>query len=254
MKVLLTNDDGIDAPGIQALCRAFSSANWAEVYVVAPNGNRSGASQSITTHTPISVEQRQIDGVEAAYAIGGTPTDCVKVAFQADLADEFPKAFDMVVSGINYGPNIGADTMYSGTVGAAREAALHGIPAVATSLALLEHPGLKDYDSAARFICEFIGNHRDEIISGTLGDLPVDSGSIFTARAYNLNIPDVVYEDIKGLKYTSLSRFAVFNEFREVKLEDGTRGFLPCKMSSDPSSPDSDIEAIREGYASLSIL
>jgi 5'-nucleotidase len=148
LQILLTNDDGINAPGIHALVRELSQLG--NVFVVAPDAERSATSQAITVHQPIRVDKHALNYPNTnAWRIGGTPTDCVKIALETDLITK-P---DIVVSGINHGPNLGTDVLYSGTVSAAIEAALHGLPAIAMSLNFWQ-PGhvwqIDDFTQAAK--------------------------------------------------------------------------------------------------------
>src|SRR5258708_40043203 len=136
--ILLTNDDGYDAPGLKALAAVLEG--WATVSIVAPNGEKSGAAQSLTLRQPIVCHPKG----EGHWAVDGTPADAVIVALHKLL----PKKPDLVISGINFGANLGENAYYSGTVGAAREAALHHIPALAISLCSKKN-GAK-FDSAAR--------------------------------------------------------------------------------------------------------
>lgn len=128
MRILISNDDGIFAPGLMALVRAFSAAGHT-VYVAAPDGQRSAASHSMTLFQPLTARGRAVEGAEKAWAIDGTPVDCVKLAVKA-LCPEV----EFVISGVNHGYNAGSDVLYSGTVGAAMEGALNGRPAMAVSL------------------------------------------------------------------------------------------------------------------------
>jgi 5'-nucleotidase len=127
VRVLISNDDGVDAPGLESL-RAAASEVFDEVIVVAPATEMSGVGQSLTLHAPLRVQRRG----EAVYAVTGTPVDCVLVALGHLLTDRRP---DLILSGINRGPNLGNDVHYSGTVAAAREGAIQGIPSIAFSLA-----------------------------------------------------------------------------------------------------------------------
>ena len=140
MRILISNDDGIFAPGLMALVRAFSAAGHT-VYVAAPDSQRSAASHSMTLFQPLTARERAVEGAEKAWAIDGTPVDCVKLAVKA-LCPEV----EFVISGINHGYNAGSDVLYSGTVGAAMEGALNGRPAMAVSLG---HEREDIYDKAA---------------------------------------------------------------------------------------------------------
>jgi 5'-nucleotidase len=177
MRILLSNDDGYQAPGLIALAEALSEV--AEVVVVAPDRNRSGASNSLTLETPIRAS-RQPNGF---YAVNGTPTDCVHLAITG-LLDEEP---DMVVSGINAGANMGDDVIYSGTVAAAMEGRFLGLPAMAVSLNSHQPAQV---GTAARAAVLLVRQIRD-------GMLPADV-------ILNVNVPDVPWDEIEGLEATRL--------------------------------------------------
>ncbi len=178
MRILISNDDGYLAPGIQALAEALASV--AEVVVVAPDSNRSGASNSLSLDRPLSVQQAS----NGFYFVNGTPTDCVHVALTGML-DYLP---DLVVSGINNGPNMGDDTLYSGTVAAATEGYLFGIPAIAFSQA--EH-GWTNLDAAARVAREIVLRRFDDLAAPWL---------------LNVNIPNLPYEQLGKISATRLGR------------------------------------------------
>ena len=129
MRILLTNDDGISAPGLQAARRALRELDGVEVDVIAPDSNRSATARSITTRSPLSVEEVEFGDGDRGYATDGTPVDCVRFA-ELGLVGGRP---DLIVSGINHGANLGDDITYSGTVAAALEGIVLGIPAVAVS-------------------------------------------------------------------------------------------------------------------------
>lgn len=129
MRVLLTNDDGIGAEGLHALRRALGDVDGIETHVIVPDSNRSATARSITTRSPLSVEEVELDDGFIAYATDGTPVDCVRFA-DLGLVGERP---DLIVSGINHGSNLGDDITYSGTVAAALEGIVLGIPAIAIS-------------------------------------------------------------------------------------------------------------------------
>jgi 5'-nucleotidase len=178
MRILISNDDGYLAPGINALAEALASV--AEIIVVAPDSNRSGASNSLSLDRPLSVQQ----AANGFYFVNGTPTDCVHVALTGML-DYRP---DLIVSGINNGPNMGDDTLYSGTVAAATEGYLFGIPAIAFSQA--EH-GWANIDSAAQVARELVLRRFDELDSPYL---------------LNVNIPNLPYEQMGKVVATRLGR------------------------------------------------
>lgn len=178
MKILISNDDGYLAPGIAAL--AESLAPLAEITVVAPDSNRSGASNALTLDRPLSV-QRAPNGF---YFVNGTPSDCVHIALTAIMKDK-P---DLIVSGINQGQNMGDDTLYSGTVAAATEGYLFGIPAIAFSQL---DKGWAHLDAAARI--------ARELVEREFSELP-------TPYLLNVNIPNVPYAGIKGVRKARLGK------------------------------------------------
>ena len=173
MKILISNDDGYLAPGIIALADALSAI--ADITVVAPESNRSGSSSSLTLDRPLSVEQ----AASGFYYVNGTPSDCVHIA----LTGLLPELPDLVVSGINQGQNMGDDTLYSGTVAAATEGFLFGIPALAFSQMQF---GWQHLDSAARSAREIVERH----MAGQFESL---------GKPYllNINIPNLPYEQLK---------------------------------------------------------
>ena len=179
MRILLSNDDGYFAPGLAALAEALSKL--AEIVVVAPERDRSGASNSLTLDRPLIV-RRSHNGF---LYVNGTPTDCVHLAVTG-LLDAAP---DMVISGINHGANMGDDTIYSGTVAAATEGFLLGIPSIAVSLA---SKSAGHYATAARVACELFERFRDHPVASTL--------------LLNVNVPDVPYEELDGNEVTRLGR------------------------------------------------
>ena len=177
MHILITNDDGYLAPGIKILAQEISKV--AEISVVAPDRNKSGASNSLTLTRPLRVE-RSADG---AYFVDGTPTDCVHLALSG-LLDRVP---DMVVSGINAGPNLGDDVLYSGTVAGAMEGRYLGLPAIAVSL--VGKPG-RCFESAARITRRMIENlNRNPLQDDTL---------------LNINVPDLPVDEIVAIQATRL--------------------------------------------------
>jgi 5'-nucleotidase len=180
MRVLVSNDDGVDAPGIRILASGLRDAGH-EVLVVAPDRDRSGASNSLTLDMPVRVIRHDA----STWRVYGTPTDCVHVAITGMLEVE-P---DLVVSGINNTANLGDDVIYSGTVAAAMEGRFLGLPALALSLASADHQG-RHYDTAARAAVEIIARLA-------IDPLPADT-------ILNVNVPDVAWEDVKGFEVTRL--------------------------------------------------
>jgi 5'-nucleotidase len=165
VRILLTNDDGISAPGLQALRRALRELDGIEVDVIAPNSNRSATARSITTRSPLSIEEVEFGDGNRGYATDGTPVDCVRFA-ELGLVGGRP---DLIVSGINHGSNLGDDITYSGTVAAALEGIVLGIPAVAFSQqssggGMGYVSGRFDFEHAAAFAAQLVGRLRTELM------------------------------------------------------------------------------------------
>jgi 5'-nucleotidase len=178
MRILISNDDGYLAPGIEALADALAAI--ADIVVVAPDSNRSGASNSLSLDRPLQISK----AANGFYFVNGTPTDCVHVALTGML-DYRP---DLIVSGINNGQNMGDDTLYSGTVAAATEGFLFGIPAIAFSQ--VEH-GWAHIDSAAKKARDIVQRRFDTLPSPYL---------------LNVNIPNLPYEALTRMQATRLGR------------------------------------------------
>lgn len=177
MRILISNDDGVSAPGICALANAL--ATIADVDVIAPDRNRSGASNSLTLSHPLRV--KRLDN--GYHSVEGTPTDCVHLA----LTGFFDTAFDIVVSGINDGANLGDDILYSGTVAAAMEGRFLGLPAIALSMV---GSNIKHYDTAALIALRLI--------------LKLQKHSLPSQTIFNVNVPDLPLHEIKGIEVTRL--------------------------------------------------
>jgi len=177
MRILLSNDDGYFSPGIECLARKLSQI--AEITVVAPERDRSGASNSLTLDRPLSLKR----GSNGFYHVNGTPTDCVHLAVTGML-DDLP---DMVIAGINLGANMGDDTIYSGTVAAATEGFLLGIPAIAVSLC--SKAGLH-FETAAQVVVELVQR--------------ICAQGLREPLLLNVNVPDVPYDSLRGTAVTRL--------------------------------------------------
>jgi len=179
MKILLSNDDGYFAPGLNILAEHI--AKIADITVVAPERNRSGASNSLTLDRPLSVKKAS----NGFFYVNGTPTDCVHIALTG-LMDSMP---DMVISGINDGANMGDDTIYSGTVAAAMEGYLLGIPSIAVSMS--QHNSTH-FETAARVAVELIQHYQKTGFS--------------SPTLLNVNVPDIPYEALQGRTVTRLGK------------------------------------------------
>jgi len=228
MRILLSNDDGYLAPGIIHLAEALSGLG--EITVVAPEQNRSGASNSLTLDRPLSLRQAE----NGFYFVNGTPTDCVHLAVTGML-EHLP---DIVVSGINWGPNMGDDTLYSGTVAAATEAYLLGIPALAVSLASYDGLNFPTAGKIARQLVErFIAFPPSE------------------AMLLNVNVPDVPFAELKGMQVTRLGKrhkaepvVKMLSPRREIVYWVGAAG--PAQDAGEGT----DFHALKQGFVSITPL
>lgn len=228
MKILLSNDDGYGAPGLQALAEALSSR--AELTVVAPDRNRSGASNSLTLESPLRVRHHG----ERIYSVNGTPTDCVHIAITG-LLDGDP---DMVISGINHGANLGDDVLYSGTVAAAMEGRFLGLPAVAISLVSTRS---RNMPTAARVAQNLLARLDQQA-------LPRDT-------ILNVNVPDVPYEQLKGIRATRLGhRHRAEAVVRDRDPRGRTIYWVGPAGPEQDSGPGTDFHAIAAGYVSVTPL
>lgn len=217
MKILLTNDDGIHAPGLSALYQALRSDY--DIYVVAPESEMSAVGHAITLTLPLRVKKVQKNGSFFGYAVTGTPADCVKIAVQGLLED--PP--DIILSGINQGPNIGINILYSGTVSAATEGAFLGVRSAAISLACRKEA---DFSFAASFAREVI-RFMTEI-------------GLSEGIALNVNIPDIPSEEINGVCFTSQGT-SKFDEKYERRSDP--RGNVYYWLSGETVIEDGDSNA-----------
>ena len=233
MRILISNDDGYLAPGLRALADALAALDAvADVVVVAPDSNRSGASNSLTLDRPLMV-QRADNGF---YVVNGTPSDCVHVALTG-LLDYRP---DLVVSGINNGPNMGDDTLYSGTVAAATEAYLFGIPALALSQGEF---GWSHVDAAARLACDLVLRNYGQLAA---------PGAPFLL---NVNIPNRPYDELGAPLATRLGRRHASEPV--IKAQD-PRGrdiyWIGPPGATRDAGPGTDFHAVAQGRVSVTPL
>jgi 5'-nucleotidase len=226
MNILVSNDDGYQAKGIRALAAGLKEI--AEVTVVAPDRNRSGASNSLTLDNPI----RAFHAENGFIGVDGTPTDCVHLAITGLLQDE-P---DMVVSGINHGANMGDDVLYSGTVAAAMEGRFLGLPAIAVSLVCDEKP--RYFDTAARVIVELIQRIKQH---------PLAADTIL-----NVNVPDLPYDSLTGMEVTRLGNRHKSEPVIEMLDPRGRTVYWvgPCGAEAD-AGEGTDFHAIRAARVSI---
>jgi 5'-nucleotidase len=229
MRVLLTNDDGIHAPGLWALHQAFATRH--QVTVVAPDRERSAVGHGITLHQPVRFENTRVNGSQNGFSVSGTPADCVKLGL-AELLDPPP---ELVVSGINPGANVGINVNYSGTVAAAKEAAMAGIPAMAVSIIA---PGDRHVDAAARFA---------ESLS-----LQVKGWRLPRGTFLNVNFPDLPMDEIRGVRWSRQGTGVFAQHFEKRRDPRGQIYFWQgCDGQKAYDQSDIDGAALGDRYISI---
>jgi 5'-nucleotidase len=229
-RILITNDDGVRAPGILAVARAL--ATLGDITIVAPLENQSGKGHSISITDPIFADAVTLPGDLPATALTATPASCVKVGVKALM----PQKPDLVVSGINRGYNLGTVTYVSGTAGAAREAALMGIPAIAASLAV-EQP---DYTTAAKIVRQIAEMVRKN---------GLEPGAFL-----NVNVPAASADAIKGIQLTRQSTQTGVERFEEQKSPSGRRYFWSVWNEPTGDVEGTDLWAVEHGYVAITPL
>jgi 5'-nucleotidase len=229
MHILLTNDDGIYAPGLWALCKRFNQKH--SVSVIAPDREQSAVGHAITLHRPLRVTQVSIKDTYPGYAVNGTPADCVKLGV-LELLESKP---DMLISGINPGANVGVNINYSGTVAAAKEAALYGMMAMAVSI---QGNDADLFDAGAIFIEK-------------LADKVIENGLPF-GTFLNVNIPNVSAGKISGIRISKLS-VDFFPEYMEKRVDPRNRTYYwqGCDALPVGHNPDNDGSALHEKFISI---
>ncbi len=229
MRILVSNDDGVDAPGIRILAEGLRGAGH-EVWVVAPDRDRSGASNSLTLDLPIRTKRLDPHTIR----VNGTPTDCVHLALTGML-DFDP---DIVVSGINNSANLGDDVIYSGTVSAAMEGRFLGLPAVAMSLVTVDRAA-KHFETAARAAVEIVARLKSD-------PLPADT-------ILNVNVPDLPWEDVAGFEVTRLgNRHRSEDCIPQRDPRGGTVYWIGPAGPEQDAGPGTDFHAVRTGNISIS--
>jgi 5'-nucleotidase len=231
MRILLTNDDGVNAPGLEALYHALQDLG--EITTVAPDSERSAVGHAITLSDPLRVAEHRNHRGFAAYAVSGTPADCVKIAVGAILS----RKPDLVLSGINQGANLGTNLLYSGTVSAATEAALLGLPAAAFSLADRHFSNFSPAAAFARHLATEI--NRKGLPPGV---------------SLNVNVPALPGREIRGVAFTRQGRLRVLERFdKRTDPRDNLYYWMAGEIFVDesPASSGFDDCAVREGYISV---
>ena len=229
-KILLSNDDGIHATGISVLHEAIGGLG--ELDVVAPDAERSAAGHAITLSDPIKTISVEKNRLPFGTAVGGTPADCIKLALCLLMKDSPP---DLVVSGINLGSNTGISVLYSGTVSAASEAVVLGVPGIALSLCTYQNP---HWETAARVAREVVFRALEN---------PLPPGTLL-----NVNIPNLPPEELKGMKAARMGRSRFVERFSVHRDPRGNNYYwLDGELDLLDDSADTDVRVVEAGYVAL---
>jgi len=228
MKILLTNDDGYNAPGIMALYEALSASH--DVILIAPDREKSAVGHAITLNAPVRIDTIDLGEGKKGFAVAGTPADCIKLG----LFELFTSPPDLVVSGINPGCNIGIDINYSGTASAAREGALNGLPSLAVSIKSGEN---MDFSSMARFTVDMVNR--------------VKANGLPRGTFLNINAPSGPFKEISGVKITRQAQSNLSTRF-EKRFDPKTRPYF-WYGSTEPAGdkPDTDVYALSQNCISI---
>ena len=238
MKILLTNDDGIGAAGMEQLVDMVSGFGH-EIYIVAPKNNRSGVGQGITLGKTIEIKRNDLheahNFVREAWSVDGNPADAVKYALGNNIVTP-----DLVLSGINSGPNMGRNIFYSGTVGAAMEGVFHGITSIALSVFNWESPKWEPAIHFGRVIVKKV----IELIELGLDELP--------PFLLNVNFPDVDIDDVKGIRLTKQGLSGFVERFHPCSSGEEDMFYLDGEMTEPDKDEFTDLVSVRNGYVSAS--
>jgi len=231
-KILITNDDGISSQGIYALWEAMNDIG--ETLIAAPSLEQSATSHSLTLSSPLRVEILERKNGFKGWSISGTPVDCVKIAIRSLMK----KSPDILVSGVNHGANLGNNIMYSGTVSAATEGMIMGVPSIAISLASYE---TDNYDAVKKYAKKIVTNVLEH-------GLPRDT-------LLNVNVPYCKLKEIRGLKITSQGNQYFIDEYeKRLDPRNGEYYWIKGQMIDEDQSIDYDGKAIQENYVSVTPL
>jgi 5'-nucleotidase len=243
MNILLTNDDGIHSAGINLAYDALSRSH--NVFVIAPEAEQSACSNAITVRTQLTIKKI----AENKYSVSGFPADCVIIGLSGNLIPEV----DLVVSGINHGPNVGDDLFFSGTVAGARTANIFGKSSLAISINCYKRVS-KYVNDASGFLLDFI-NEQMRQVPGSASNLREDNtGSSDKKLFFNINYPDLPHKQIKGRKYTFLGRRIYRDSFKNAELSSGELNVQMGGYIESVHTKGSDTTELEKGYISITPL
>ena len=235
MNILISNDDGINSAGLKSLVKAFSKIG--NVYVVAPEGERSSNSHHLTCVGKVKIEKRELENAAEAYALWGTPADCIYLGLDFLFKDKI----DLVVSGINIGLNVSTDIVYSGTIAAAREAYIHRIPSIAVSI---DYGKDHLFDTAADYAVMIAKKYLND--EKKLGYF------------LNINVPNLKKEKIKGIKVCDHMAVLHYDNKLSMVEEDGIKYIklndVEIEVTNDPNDLREDYTAVLNGYVAVTPL
>lgn len=228
LRILLSNDDGIEAPGLKALWEPLFASDLFDLFIVAPASEKSGAGVSITWNRPLAIRRTSWEGSTPAWAVDGSPADCVKMAYRV-LLDQPP---DLIISGINAGSNAGRNILHSGTIGAVIEGVLKGIPGIALSCENGREP---NFGVAQKYIVQIVNY---------LLEHPLPTGSLL-----NVNVPHVAKDEVLGFRLTRNGRGRWVEEpTLHLATDEDTSYWLGGRLEEIPEEEDSDIALLAAGY------
>lgn len=234
MNILITNDDGISAPGIISLAKEVSKGH--NVIIVAPREQKSASSHSISLNNPIMIKEEFIKGLNCkAYSVVGTPADCTQVGISL-LEDNI----DMVISGINKGPNLGTDILYSGTVSAAIEGAIYGIPSIAVSMDVDYKEEDEDYTKAVNWLMNVLNIAKEKYLKSDV--------------VLNLNIPNLNENEIKGIKVCKIGKSTYKTKYTLIESKGEDKVYITKGIRNDIEKDDTDLYYSSKGYVTLTPL
>lgn len=231
MRILITNDDGVSAPGIRHLAKA--AAQFGEVKVCAPDRERSACGHAMTMRDPLRVTETDVDGIPA-WAVNGLPVDCVNVG----LTELWPDGCDLVLSGFNAGPNLGFDVTYSGTVAGAMEGCINGIRSIGLSMALFVDGAPAHFETGAKWVTE-----NWQLLTETELDRLV---------FLNVNVPPIAPTELQGHRWARMGE-RVYKDRVERRDDPWGRPYWwqGGVVVMDETDPGTDVEAVTEGYVAL---
>jgi 5'-nucleotidase len=232
VQILLTNDDGARAPGLHALARVM--AKQGRVVLCAPDREKSACAHAMTLRDPLRVWPVAVEGDYEAFEVNGLPVDCVNLA----LTEFFPEGCDLMISGINNGPNLGWDVTYSGTVGGALEGAVNGLRSIAISMAKYVEEGPTHYATAENWLTEWMP---------WLLAFPCKEHSIL-----NVNVPNIAWPEIGGTRITRMGK-RIYEDRVEPREDPWGRRYFwqGGVVVMDSSEPGTDVWAVNEGFVSV---